>query len=49
MYALYAGDFDTAAKEAKTILSENSKFDQHCALSHAELGVGITKRPRKTT
>ena len=28
MYALYAGDFDTAAKEAQSILNENPKFDQ---------------------
>src|SRR3984957_10806938 len=27
MYALYAGDFDTAAKEAQAILQENPKFD----------------------
>jgi tetratricopeptide (TPR) repeat protein/predicted Ser/Thr protein kinase len=41
MYALYAGDFDTAAKEAQAILSENSKFDQALrTYALAELGRG---------
>jgi eukaryotic-like serine/threonine-protein kinase len=41
MYALYAGDFDTAAKEARAILQENPKFDQALrTLALAELGLG---------
>jgi eukaryotic-like serine/threonine-protein kinase len=41
MYALYAGDFDTAAKEAQAILSENPKFEQALrTLALAELGRG---------
>jgi tetratricopeptide (TPR) repeat protein len=41
MYALYAGDFDTAAKEAQSILNENPKFDQALrTLALAELGRG---------
>jgi len=43
MYALYAGDFDTAAKEARAILQENPKFDQALRTSAlAELGLGHT-------
>jgi len=41
MYALYAGDFDTAAKEAQSILNDNPKFDQALrTLALAELGRG---------
>jgi tetratricopeptide (TPR) repeat protein len=43
MYALYAGDFDTAAKEAQSILEENPKFDQALRTSAlADLGLGHT-------
>ena len=41
MYALYAGDFDTSAKEAQAILSDNPKFDQALrTLALADLGLG---------
>ncbi len=41
MYALYDGDFDTALKEAQSILQENPKFDQALRTSAlAELGLG---------
>ncbi|HEY6387263.1 MAG TPA: protein kinase [Candidatus Acidoferrum sp.] len=41
MYALYSGDFDTAAKEAREILDDNPKFDQALrTLALAELGLG---------
>jgi tetratricopeptide (TPR) repeat protein len=41
MYALYAGDFDTAAKQAQAILQENPKFDQALrTLALADLGLG---------
>ncbi|MGC1483398.1 MAG: protein kinase [Candidatus Acidiferrum sp.] len=43
MYALYAGDFDTALKEAQSILGENPKFEQALRTSAlAELGLGHT-------
>ncbi len=43
MYALYAGDFDTALKQAQSILQENPKFDQALRTSAlAELGLGHT-------
>ena len=43
MYALYDGDFDTALKEAQSILQENPKFDQAFRTSAlAELGLGHT-------
>jgi eukaryotic-like serine/threonine-protein kinase len=43
MYALYAGDFDTAAKQAQAILQENPKFDQAFRTEGlAELGLGHT-------
>ena len=43
MYALYAGDFDTAAKEAQAILQENPKFDHALRTAAlAELGLGHT-------
>ena len=43
MYALYAGDFDTAVKEAQAILQENPKFDQAFrTIALAELGLGHT-------
>jgi len=43
MYALYAGDFDTAAKQAQAILRENPKFDQALRTDGlAELGLGHT-------
>jgi tetratricopeptide (TPR) repeat protein/predicted Ser/Thr protein kinase len=43
MYALYAGDFDTAVKEAQAILQENPKFDQAFrTIALAELGRGHT-------
>jgi Flp pilus assembly protein TadD/predicted Ser/Thr protein kinase len=41
MYALYDGDFDTALKEAQSILQENPKFDQALRTKGlAELGLG---------
>ncbi len=41
LYALYAGDFDTAAKKARSILAESPKFDQAFrTLALAELGLG---------
>lgn len=41
MYALYDGDFDTAASEAQGILTEDPKFDQALrTLGIAELGRG---------
>jgi tetratricopeptide (TPR) repeat protein/predicted Ser/Thr protein kinase len=43
MYALYDGDFETALKEAQSILQENPKFDQALRTSAlAELGLGRT-------
>ncbi len=43
MYALYAGDFDTALKEAQSILKENPKFDQALRTTAlAQLGLGRT-------
>jgi eukaryotic-like serine/threonine-protein kinase len=43
MYALYAGDFDTAVKEAGAILQENPKFDQALrTMALAQLGLGHT-------
>src|SRR5579863_2804779 len=43
MYALYAGDFDTAAKQAQAILQENPKFDHALRTAAlAELGLGHT-------
>jgi tetratricopeptide (TPR) repeat protein len=43
MYALYAGDFETAAKEAQSILQENPMFDQALRTAAlAELGLGHT-------
>ncbi|MGB7283935.1 MAG: protein kinase [Candidatus Acidiferrum sp.] len=43
MYALYDGQFDTALKEAQSILQENPKFDQALRTSAlAELGLGHT-------
>ncbi|HXL21267.1 MAG TPA: protein kinase [Candidatus Dormibacteraeota bacterium] len=48
MYALYDGDFDTAAKEAQAILSENPKFDQALrTLALAELGQGHNEKTRQ--
>jgi serine/threonine protein kinase/tetratricopeptide (TPR) repeat protein len=48
MYALYAGDFDTAAKEAQAILSENPKFEQALrTLALAELGRGHDEEARQ--
>jgi eukaryotic-like serine/threonine-protein kinase len=44
MYALYDGDFDTALREAQSILQENPKFEQAMRTSAlAELGLGNTK------
>jgi tetratricopeptide (TPR) repeat protein/predicted Ser/Thr protein kinase len=41
MYALYDGDFDTALREAQSILQENPKFEQALRTSAlAELGLG---------
>jgi tetratricopeptide (TPR) repeat protein/predicted Ser/Thr protein kinase len=41
MYALYDGDFDTALREAQSILQENPKFEQAFRTSAlAELGLG---------
>ncbi len=41
MYALYAGDFDTASKQAQAILQENPKFDHALRTAAlAELGLG---------
>ena len=49
MYALYSGDFDTAAKEAQAILQENPKFDQALrTLAIAELGQGHDEEARQT-
>jgi tetratricopeptide (TPR) repeat protein len=49
MYALYAGDFDTAAKEAQSILHENPKFDQALrTLAIAQLGQGHGEDSRQT-
>jgi eukaryotic-like serine/threonine-protein kinase len=43
MYALYAGDFDTAIKEAGALLQENPKFDQALrTTAMAQLGLGHT-------
>ncbi len=43
MYALYAGDFETASKEAQAILQENPKFDQALRTSAlSDLGLGHT-------
>jgi eukaryotic-like serine/threonine-protein kinase len=43
MYALYAGDFDAAAKQAQAILQENPKFDHALRTAAlAELGLGHT-------
>ena len=43
MYALYDGDFDTALREAQSILQENPKFEQALRTSAlAELGLGHT-------
>jgi tetratricopeptide (TPR) repeat protein/predicted Ser/Thr protein kinase len=43
MYALYAGDFDTALKEAQSILQENPNFDQALRTTAlAQLGLGHT-------
>jgi eukaryotic-like serine/threonine-protein kinase len=43
MYALYAGDFDTAVKVAGAILQENPKFDQALRTTAlAQLGLGHT-------
>ena len=48
MYALYAEDFDTAAKEAQSILNENPKFDQALrTLALAELGRGHNEEARQ--
>jgi tetratricopeptide (TPR) repeat protein/predicted Ser/Thr protein kinase len=48
MYALYDGDFDTAAKEAQAILAENPKFDQALrTLALAELGQGHNEETRQ--
>jgi len=44
MYALYDGDFDTALREAQSILQENPKFEQALRTSAlAELGLGNTQ------
>ncbi len=44
MYALYDGDFDTALREAQSILQENPKFEQALRTSAlAELGLGNTE------
>src|SRR5271165_3927754 len=44
MYALYDGDFDTALREAQSILQENPKFEQAFRTSAlAELGLGNTQ------
>jgi tetratricopeptide (TPR) repeat protein/predicted Ser/Thr protein kinase len=44
MYALYDGDFDTALREAQSILQENPKFEQALRTSAlAELGLGNMK------
>jgi eukaryotic-like serine/threonine-protein kinase len=44
MYALYDGDFDTALREAQSILQENPKFEQAFRTSAlAELGLGNTE------
>ena len=49
MYALYAGDFDTAAKQAQSILQENPKFDQALrTLALADLGLGHDEEARQT-
>jgi tetratricopeptide (TPR) repeat protein/predicted Ser/Thr protein kinase len=43
MYALYAGDFDTAARQAQAILQENPIFDHALRTAAlAELGLGHT-------
>jgi serine/threonine protein kinase/tetratricopeptide (TPR) repeat protein len=43
MYALYAGDFETASKQAQSILQENPKFDHALRTAAlAELGLGHT-------
>ncbi len=43
MYALYAGEFDTAAKESQAILQENPKFDRALRTAAlADLGLGHT-------
>jgi len=48
MYALYSGDFDAAAREAQSILSENPKFDQALrTLGLAELGRGHNEEARQ--
>jgi eukaryotic-like serine/threonine-protein kinase len=44
MYALYNGDFDTALREAQSILQENPKFERALRTSAlAELGLGNTE------
>lgn len=48
MYALYAGDFDTAANEAQSILKENPNFDQALrTLALAELARGHEEEARQ--
>jgi tetratricopeptide (TPR) repeat protein len=49
MYALYAGDFDSSAKQAQAILQENPKFDQALrTLALAQLGQGHDEEARQT-
>jgi tetratricopeptide (TPR) repeat protein/predicted Ser/Thr protein kinase len=48
MYALYAGDFDTAANQAKSILQESPKFDQALrTLALAQLAQGHEEDARQ--
>jgi len=48
MYALYAGDFDTAVKEAQALVQENPKFDQALRTSAlADLGLGHNEQARQ--